>query len=123
MLQSSKKTAKRKSAYYRQDSRTRFFAISFRSGLKFQPFSFFRLKNIIAQTAMTTAAIITPPAITAFPKTSPAVCLEVTPKNIKNAAKTIAISESAFIFLVYKVFIVSVKIEKQDSEFGIQSLF
>jgi hypothetical protein len=87
MLQSSKKTAKRKSAYYRQDSRTRFFAISFRSGLKFQPFSFFRLKNIIAQTAMTTAAIITPPAITAFPKLLRRFALKSRPKILKTRRK------------------------------------
>ena len=56
---------------------------------------------MMTQIAATTTTIITPPAITAFPKTSPELCFELKPKNIKNAAKNIAISESAFIFLYY----------------------
>lgn len=41
--------------------------------------------------------IRTPPMITAFPKTLPEASLDEKPKKIKKAAKTKAISESAFI--------------------------
>ena len=51
----------------------------------------------MTQTIMTKLPSITPPIVIALLNTPPAVFLDEKPKNIKNAAKTNPIKESAFI--------------------------
>ena len=55
----------------------------------------------MTQTTMTKMPIIEPPIIMALLKTTPAVFLDEKPRKIKNAAKIIAIKDSAFIIVTF----------------------